>query len=82
METGTFPDKALQDYLEKNFISVKFETGIDAEQFLQFDVKGTPAFIVLDSKGDEIYRKIGFFEPGQLMEQLEKSREKFTHHHH
>ncbi|MBI4844742.1 MAG: hypothetical protein HY809_10595 [Nitrospirae bacterium] len=82
METGTFPDIGLQDYLKKNFVNLKFQSGIDAEQFLRFNVKGTPTFIVIDSEGDEIYRKIGFFEPGPLIEQLEKAREKFTHHEH
>lgn len=82
METGTFPDKELQDYLNKHFVALKFESGKDAEQFLRFDVKATPTFIVIDSVGDEIYRKIGFFEPDLLIEQLEKVREKFIHHHH
>ncbi len=82
METGTFPDSDLQTYMQKYFIPVKFESGKDAEQFMRFDVKATPTLMVIDSEGDEIYRKIGYFEASLLIEQLEKAREKFTHHHH
>jgi len=82
METGTFPDKGLQDYLNNNFISLQFESDKDSEQFLRFDVKATPTMLIIDSEGHEIYRKIGFFSAEQLIEQLEKAREKFTHHHH
>lgn len=76
METGTFPNKDLQEYIEKYFVPVKFTSGIDAEQFSRYGVAATPAFIVLDAEDNEIYRKIGYFEPDLLIEQLEKARNK------
>ena len=76
METGTFSNSDLQEYIEKYFIPVKYTSGIDSEQFLRYGVSATPVFIVLDADGNEIYRKIGYFEPGILIEQLEKARKK------
>ena len=76
METGTFSNRDLQEYIEKYFIPVKYISGIDSEQFFRYGVAAEPAFIVLDTEGNEIYRKIGYFEPGLLIEQLEKARKK------
>jgi thioredoxin-related protein len=79
METGTFPNRDLQEYIEKYFIPVKYTSGIDSEQFSRYGVTATPEFIVLDAEGDEIYRKIGYFKPDLLIEQLEKARKKAVH---
>ena len=76
METGTFPNRDLQEYIEKYFVSVKYVSGIDSEQFSRYGITATPEFIVLDAAGAEIYRKIGYFEPSLLIEQLEKARKK------
>ncbi len=85
MEAGTFPNMELQDYMAKNFEPVKYISGPDAEQFYRFGVNVEPEFIFLDTEGNEIYRKIGFFEADLLIKQLEKARKKAAHrvaHHH
>lgn len=74
METGTFPDKALADYINDKFIPIKYESGMDAEQFKRFNVMGIPAFVVLDAEGNELSRFIGFQAPEQLMDELDKIR--------
>lgn len=76
METGTFPNRDFQEYIEKYFVPVKYTSGIDSEQFFSYGVAATPEFIVLDAEGNEIYRKIGYFAPDLLIEQLEKARKK------
>lgn len=76
METGTFPDKALADYINGNFVPVKYESGMDAEQFKRFNVMGIPAFVVLDAEGNELSRFIGLQSPAQLIEELDKARKK------
>ncbi|MBC8412990.1 hypothetical protein H8E50_04900 [bacterium] len=76
MEAGTFPDAALQQYIAKYFIPVKFISGPDAEQFYRYAVFVEPTLVVLDAEADEVYRKIGFFEADLLIEQLEKARKK------
>jgi thioredoxin-related protein len=79
MEAGTFPNKELQEYLERHFVPVKYVSGPDAEQFTRFNVFIEPAFLVLDADGNEVYRKIGFFEADLLIEQLDKARKKAAH---
>lgn len=79
METGTFPNVPLIEYIENNFVPLKFISGPDAEQFYRFGVTVEPAFIVLDAEGNEVYRKIGFFEADSLIQQLEKARKKAAH---
>ena len=53
METGTFLDGGIQDFISKYFVPLKYESGKDGEQFMRFDVRGTPTFVVLDSEGNE-----------------------------
>lgn len=79
MGTGTFPDSDLQTYISKYFVPLKYTSGPDAEQFYRFGVAVEPAFIVLDAEGNEIYRKIGYFEADLLAEQLERARKKAAH---
>ncbi len=76
MEAGTFPDRVLQQYIEKNYVPVKYVSGVDSEQFHRYGIMAEPAFIVLDPEGNEIYRKIGYFMADLLIEQLEKAKEK------
>ena len=79
METGTFPNEELQDYIAKHFVPVKYVSGPDAEQFYRFNVHIEPTFLVLDAEGNEVYKKIGFFEADLLINQLEKARKKAAH---
>ena len=72
----TLITESVREYIPKYFVFVKYESGIDAEQFMRFDIMAKPAIIVLDSAGNEIFRKIGFFKPGIFIEQLEKTRKK------
>jgi thiol:disulfide interchange protein DsbD len=70
METGTFLNDAAQDHIRENFIPVKYESGKDAEQFTRFNVVAYPTYIILDAKGDEVYRMIGYYSPEDLIGQL------------
>lgn len=46
---------------------------------MRFDVTAKPASIVLDASGNEVFRKIGYFEPEVFIEKLEKARNKALH---
>lgn len=75
----TLVAESVKDYIEKYFISLKYESGVDADQFMRFDVSAKPAMLVLDPAGNELFRKIGYFEPDILIEKLEKARKKAAH---
>lgn len=76
MNKCTLITETVPEYINRYFVPVKYESGIASEQFMRFDITAKPAIIVLDSAGNEISRKIGHFEPGIFIEQLEKAREK------
>jgi thioredoxin-related protein len=76
MNKCTLITESVREHIAKYFVPVKYESGIDAEQFMRFDITAKPAIIVLDSAGNEIFRKIGYFEPGIFIEKLEKARKK------
>lgn len=68
--------ESVREYIAKYFVPVRYESGIAAEQFMRFDITAKPAIIVLDSAGNEIFRRIGYFEPGIFIEKLQKARKK------
>lgn len=79
MNKCTLIDDSVREYINKYFVAVKYESGIDSEQFMRFDITAKPAMLVLDSAGNEIFRKIGYFEPAILIEKLGKARKKAAH---
>jgi len=78
METGTFLQENVQENIKKNYIPLKYETSKDSEQFLRFWVRATPTYIILDSKGNEIHRMIGFYKPDDFIKELELARSKVS----
>lgn len=76
MNKCTLLTESVQEYIRTYFIPLKYESGVDSDQFIRFDVTAKPAIIVLDSEGNEIFRKIGYFEPDLFIEKLEKARRK------
>ncbi len=78
METGTFQTASVQESVNTYFVPLKFESGKDAEQFMRFSVTATPAYVVLDANGNEIYRTIGYYEADDFISQLKIARENAT----
>ena len=76
METGTFLQEDVVSHMKEHFIALKYESGRDAEQFMRFNVRATPTFVVLDAEGSEIDRIVGFYNPDDFIGQLESVRSK------
>ena len=79
MDKCTLITESVREYITRYFVPVKYESGIDSEQFMRFGITAKPAVIVLDSAGNEILRKIGYFEPDVFIDKLEKARKKAAH---
>jgi thioredoxin-related protein len=79
MKSCTLISECVQDYVNKYFISIKYESGADSDQFMRFDVTARPATIVLDAEGTEIFRKIGYFDPELFIKKLEMAIKKAAH---
>ncbi len=71
METVTFLKDIVQDYINNNFVPVKYHSGPDAEQFRRFDVRITPTYVVLDTEGNELGRVIGYQAADEFISQIE-----------
>ena len=46
---------------------------------MRFGITAKPAMLVFDLEGNEIFRKIGYFEPELFIEKLEMARKKAAH---
>ena len=76
MKKQTLSTESVRDYITKYFVPLKYESGMDSDQFLRFGIAAMPTIIVLDPAGNELFRKIGYFEPGMFIENLEQARGK------
>jgi len=79
MKSTTLISEGVQDYISKYFIPLKYESGADSDQFMRFAVTARPAILILDAEGTEIFRKIGYFEPGLFISKLEMAIKKAAH---
>lgn len=70
METVTFSKDIVQDYINDNFVGLKYNSGPDAEQFRRFDVRMTPTYVVLDSDGTELGRIVGYQASDEFISQI------------
>lgn len=76
LKNHTLGTESVREYINRHFVPVKYESGADAEQFLRFAVMAMPTILVLDADGNELFRKIGYFEPAMFIENLEQARGK------
>ena len=70
METVTFLREDVQDYVNDNFVAIKYNSGEDSEQFRRFDISMTPTCVVLDDEGNELGRVIGYQAADEFIEQV------------
>ncbi|MBS1771380.1 MAG: thioredoxin family protein [Bacteroidetes bacterium] len=69
LRKNTFPDKALGDYFNANFVNVAFdaEVGDGIKVAEKFSVPGYPCLLILDKDGNEIGRTMGYQGPEDLL---------------
>jgi len=79
LKSCTLISESVQNYINAHFIPIKYESGIDSDQFMRFDVAARPALLVFDAEGTEIFRKIGYFEPDVFIQKLEMALKKAAH---
>lgn len=79
LKRSTLTAECVQACVQEHFIAVKYESGADSEQFMRFGVTAKPMIIVFDAEGNEIFRKIGYFEPDQFVDKLEMAVKKAAH---
>lgn len=69
MDAVTYPQEAVIDFVSQHLIPLRIQ--FNEEPYTsQFRVKWTPTLVILDHKGEEHHRTVGFFEPNQLIPSL------------
>ncbi len=83
MERTVFPDSLVKEFYSKNFVCckshIKRESGIQSNQIMKFnksivdfmkeyDLNGTPSFVVIDSAGKLIHKTSGFMTANEFIQ--------------
>lgn len=65
----TFSDKEVGDYYNANFINIAVdgETTEGRELANNFNIKGYPTLLIVDKKGKQVAKQVGFIEPHILV---------------
>ena len=69
MDAVAFTDPAVVSFLSENLVPVRVSS-VDPELGPKYRVKWTPTLLLLDADGEEQYRTLGFYPPGELIASL------------
>lgn len=69
MDAVAYPEPAVIEFVTKNLIPVRIPAS-DHELAVEYRIKWTPSLLILDEKGVEYYRTLGFFWPQELIPSL------------
>ena len=69
LKKRTFSDKEVGDYYNANFINIAVdgETKEGIELINNYQVNGYPTLLILDNKGKQLTKQVGFVEPHILV---------------
>lgn len=71
MGAVTYPDVAVADYINKNFIPLQINVQSGSDLLSKYRAFWTPTIVILDSLGTEYYRFCGFLPPDEFIPQLQ-----------
>ena len=69
MEAVTFPKDYVVEFINANLVPVRLAHDAEPES-KDFQVKWTPTLLILDQKGREHHRTVGFLSPEELIPSL------------
>jgi len=69
MDAVAYPEPAVVEFITKNLIPLRIPAD-DHELAVKYRIKWTPSLLILDDKGVEHYRTLGFFGPQELIPSL------------
>jgi hypothetical protein len=78
MNTVTYSQDAVRDFLVENFILVRSQCDFTyfTAMMKRYQVKWTPTFVILDPDGREHHRLVGFLPPEDFTAQLQLGKAK------
>ncbi|MDX9746827.1 MAG: hypothetical protein WCX84_08590 [Syntrophales bacterium] len=69
MDAVAYPDHAVSEFVNTNLIPLRISS-VDHELAVEYRIKWTPSLLILDAKGVEHNRTLGFFWPQELIPSL------------
>lgn len=69
--TVTYPDAAVVDFINKNFIPLQINVQSGSELSGKYRAFWTPTILIVNSQGTEYYRFNGFLPPDEFIPQLQ-----------
>lgn len=75
MDKQTFTDKKIIDFINQNFIPVRFEmeTGFGKTLAMKYRVNGFPSYLFFNPQGKLVYQTVGFQKPDVFIKALNES---------
>jgi len=70
METVTYPEHEVQEFLGEHFTPVRLDVHHAAEAVRRYNQNWTPTFLVLNEEGVEAHRVIGYLPPEEFRAEL------------
>ncbi len=72
LDANTFKEKAVGDYFNKNFVSIKIdmEKGEGIELMKKYQVTAFPTLFLLDAKGNVVKKMMGAMDGARLLNQI------------
>jgi uncharacterized protein YyaL (SSP411 family) len=74
MDAVTYPDAAVQNFLNEHFVPVQFNVAEQPEVMAQFNTPWTPTLIIQDADGIEHRRAQGYHDAQRLLAEMALSR--------
>ncbi len=60
MDTVTYPDPRTVSFMSESVVAVEVNVKLDRDLAMEFGVRYTPTILILDEKGNERHRTVGF----------------------
>jgi len=77
LKNNVWSDNEIADYINSNMIAIEFDGDNDRDIVSDYNIKGYPTVILLDSDGQEIARKAGYMDAEKFMKFF-SSKDKHT----
>lgn len=70
MKAVTYPDALTARFIDKNLIAHRIEVNSPGPRPAEFKIQYTPTVVILDGRGKEHHRIVGFLPPNEFMPSL------------
>jgi TolA-binding protein len=74
LENNTYPERTVADYVSRNFVPVQLNQRDSLELFDKNGVIWTPTVSVLNAKGEELDRWVGYLPPEEFLPRAKFAR--------